>query len=485
MFHVNKNHYILWIIASTLITFGVVSYLSMASQINWKEPVLKHSYTFDDGTAKDVVGEAHGIIKGNCEILNGLFITDEEGDYIELPADKININEYSAISLEAYVIAGKANETHTMLSYFGNKSNEVGVDYIFQTLINNETCGTSISCKNYEVPWETHNNVGGQAIQDDRFHHIVTTFDNHELKFYIDGKLVHSPIDNEDNIIENLSNKFAYLCKSGYMQDQTWLGAIDTFNIYEGILDEKTIAKSAKRLEEHEKKLDKFLVNNYKTQIAKPELRHSYTFDNGTANDIIGGAHGTILGDGKIENGMFVANEQGEYIELPAPKISINAFSAITLEAVVKSDIGGCFSYFGCISGSRAINYISQWTYKSEWSGTGITCIRKIYQPWEALTIAGGHSVLENRFHHFVTTFDNKVLKYYIDGELVDVQLNLRQKTNNISNIHNELAYLCKSANKWEQTWLGEIDTFNIYQGILDAKTIAKSAEEYLKEKEL
>ncbi|WP_370479003.1 LamG-like jellyroll fold domain-containing protein [Tamlana flava] len=488
MFHVNKNHYFLWIIASTLITFGVVSYLSMASQIKWKEPVLKHSYTFEDGTAKDVVGEAHGTIKGNSEITHGLFITDEEGDYLEFPADKIKINEYSAITLEAYVIAGKGNGAFTMLSYFGNTRGEYGADYICQTLVNNLTSGTSISCKNYELPWETASDITEKLLSDDQFHHIVTTFDNHELKFYLDGKLVSElPSENKDNIIKNLSNKFAYLCKSGYLQDQTWLGAIETFNIYEGILNDKMIANSAKKLDTYKKNLEDYLTNNHEAQTTKPVLKHSYTFEDGTANDLINNANGMLVGNGMIGDGLFIADEEGEYVVLPANKININEYSSVTLEAFVlipKGRWGQTISYFGSNRASRGINYINQCVDNNNLSYTGISCITTV-RPWETRTELIGISIQDDKYHHVVTTFDNEILKYYVDGKLMGTQFNLRQKSNNISNLSNDQAYLFKSGNRWEETLKGAIDTFNIYEGVLDAETIAKSAEEYLKEKEL
>jgi two-component system, NtrC family, sensor kinase len=47
------------------------------------------------------------------------------------------------------------------------------------------------------------------------------------------------------NHLENIGEQVAYLAKSGYIDDPTWLGTIDAFNIYEGILDPDVIEKSA------------------------------------------------------------------------------------------------------------------------------------------------------------------------------------------------------------------------------------------------
>ncbi|MCR8667734.1 LamG domain-containing protein [Aestuariibaculum sp. M13] len=220
--------------------------LSFCLQIQAQKPVLRHSYTFNDGSPNDVVGDAHGIVKGG-KITNGMYLAYALDQYVDLPADIIKINNYKSFSLEAFLLAGGGNDLHTMFSYFGNTLGNYGVDYVFQSLCNNQSSVTTISCKNYTAPWASGTDVATTFLQDAKFHHVVTTFDNKVIKFYIDGVLIGSKSkDNHiENTIEHLSNMYAYLGKSGYLQDKTWLGAIDGFNIYEGVLNEKIIAKSA------------------------------------------------------------------------------------------------------------------------------------------------------------------------------------------------------------------------------------------------
>ncbi|WP_370480285.1 helix-turn-helix domain-containing protein [Tamlana flava] len=243
-----KHHYVLWTIGFAIVLLSVVAYVSLSNN-QIPKPVLKHSYTFEDGTAKDVVGDAHGIIKGDGEIINGFFITDEQEEYLELPGDKIKINNYPEITLEAYLMASKKNTgtPQSVISYFGNIQDKIGVDFIFQSISHWETSLMAMSCKNYSTPWETDIKISSYPLKDDKYHHIVTTFNNYNLKLYIDGNLVGQAFKhNEDNTIVNLSNELAFLCKSGFTDHNTWLGAIDAFNIYKGILDAETIASSAK-----------------------------------------------------------------------------------------------------------------------------------------------------------------------------------------------------------------------------------------------
>jgi two-component system, NtrC family, sensor kinase len=213
-----------------------------------QQPVLKHSYTFNDGTAKDSIGNADGLLKGG-KIEAGKYITSEQGQYIELPAKLIKINSYTSLSLEAYIIAGKANAINTMLSFFGNKTERWGTDFIFLSAKNAGYGLSAISCKNNSMPWTTSTDARCNALDDGLPHHIVTTFNNKVLKLYADGLLVDSTTNEEfpDNLLGNIGEQVAYLAKSGYMADPTWLGTIDVFNIYEGILDAETIEKSAQK----------------------------------------------------------------------------------------------------------------------------------------------------------------------------------------------------------------------------------------------
>lgn len=212
-----------------------------------QQAVLRHSYPFDDGTAADVVGHADGNIHGNAKVVNGQFLATEPGQFIALPAAQIRISKYSAITLEAFIGASPLNGSHTMLSYFGDTIGDLGTNYLFQAAVNGGFSKAGITCKNNERPWITETATRGAQLLDGQYHHLVTTFNNDELKLYVDGKLVgFASVHNfPDNVLTNVGSQFAYLCKGGYSSDETWRGTIDQFNIYDGILDEKTIALTA------------------------------------------------------------------------------------------------------------------------------------------------------------------------------------------------------------------------------------------------
>ena len=219
---------------------------------------LKHSYTFNDGSANDAIAGANGVVYGG-EIMNGLYSTYDQGNYIELPAADIAINTYSQITLEAYIVTKKGvNPNFTMLSYFGD-TDSLGFGtygYFIQPTRGDGNSRTAISCVQNE-PWAHENGVSGMMLDDGAKHHVVSVVSFYDIKFYIDGQLVGIENLTGDNQLSNLSNSFAYLARSGYLGDDTWIGSIDIeFNIYEGEMDPMLIAERSASYEEV------ILVNN-------------------------------------------------------------------------------------------------------------------------------------------------------------------------------------------------------------------------------
>ena len=208
------------------------------------ELTLKHSYTFADGTAKDFVGSADGNIIGGT-ITEGIYTADELGEYIELPAQEIAINEYASATIELYV-TDEVNTTNssvnTMISYFGgvNEDNGNGLDYYFTSM----NCKTSVSCENDASPWSSENSAKTDVdLSDDEMtHHIVSVINSDSITLYVDGYMIGSTDLSDFNKLSYVSPAFAYLMKSGYGGDNTFLGSVLEYNIYSGIMDAQTVA---------------------------------------------------------------------------------------------------------------------------------------------------------------------------------------------------------------------------------------------------
>ena len=223
----------------TLILLAIVSSPKAMSQT----ATLTHSYTFEDGTAKDVVGSADGTLMGSGSIADGAYTASANGDYIELPGADIAINTYSSITLEAYIYADVDNTGPDMTAYFGGTQNNLGVDGYWFTADRWEASRTAISCGVYESPWNDEDGVDGSPVSVGSKHYVVSVLTGTDIKFYIDGSLIGTTTLTGDNTISNLSNDLAYIAKGGYITDPTWMGTIYEFNIYEGELDAATIAQ--------------------------------------------------------------------------------------------------------------------------------------------------------------------------------------------------------------------------------------------------
>jgi hypothetical protein len=206
-----------------------------------------HSYTFEDGTANDSVGEAHGTLIGGAEIIDGAMVNAQQDGWMEMPGDVIAMNTFDEVTIEAwYTPSGGANGGFTMLASFGLTNPDadwMGVDYFMMTSARGDDVSrAAISIGNYSDPWATESSVNGPEYDDGILHHVVATLTATEIAFYIDGVLMGTSELAGDNHIEGISQSSAYLAKAPYGQDPEWIGSIEEFNIYNVALSAEQVA---------------------------------------------------------------------------------------------------------------------------------------------------------------------------------------------------------------------------------------------------
>ena len=499
-----------------------------------------HSYTFEDGTAKDVISGANGIVSGtNARFINGAFVSN--GDFITLPPNSLALNNYAAITLEGYITAGNAvNSNYTMLSYFGGSS---GSNCIWIQ----PTRGGSNVVSQTEASGVA---VNGIEMDEGLTHHIVTVLTLDTLYYYIDGKEVAKKATAADKI-SNITRANAWLCKGGW-NDPIWKGTIHEFNIYNGQLSASTIKSHADAffenkgialsalsvdyytnltprtfnpavksygvvvpqgtgimtvnavpvnsgakvikggglinvsnhagidtiwIESKDASVMGYYLLNY-THATLLTLKHSYKFEDGTANDAVGNANGTLVG-GTVANGMYTSTANGQYVSLPADKIAINTYPAITTEMVIKAANNGngvnvMASYFGNTVGTYGTDYF----FTSHKSRTALSC-QMPAAPWAVETGVSGAIELDDAgTYHMVSTLTNDSIAWYINGELIGKAAN--SVANKIFNLSNKLAYLCKSGYTGDATWVGSIHEFNIWSGVMSAAMISARSKALL-----
>jgi GH35 family endo-1,4-beta-xylanase len=433
---------------------------NLTAQVDPGTTNLTHSWTFDDGTANDYVGHTSGKLVGGASISGGALVTSAQGQWMEMPGDSIALNSYTAVSLEAwYTPAKNSNPNFTMLAFFGNTQNAIGVNYYFMTAARVDSVSrTAISCNNLSTPWSAETGVNGPEFDDGRLHHMVSTLTSDSIKLYIDGNLTSASKLDTNNAISRISRAFAYLAKSGYNGDLQWLGRINEFNIYNKALNLSEVS---------------FLFK--KGLPGTENLTHSWTFDDSTANDYVGHLSGKLMGGASIYSGALVTSAQGQWMEMPADSIALNKYSSASLEAwyTPTKDANPNFTmlaFFGNTQNSIGVNYYFMTAARLDSvSRTAISC-DNLSTPWSAETGVNGPEFDDGNLHHIVSTLSSDSIKLYIDGNLTGA--GKLDTNNNISRISQAFAYLAKSGYTGDLQWLGQIHEFNIYNKALNSAEV-------------
>lgn len=210
----------------------IIAMLFISQFLLFSQAVIKHSYTFENGVT-DQVGNVHGVLKGNAQVKNGALICAQNGDYVSFDGTQFNFNNYSAITLEYFVVPGNGtNPGWTGLSYFGEND---GKRAFFTGIARGDN--QSICFYNYKAEIKSN-----REHDDGKYHHVVSILTREFLRFYIDGKLVGE--SGWSGTID-IGTTHAYLAKLGWAADPTWIGQMLEFNIYEGVMDTEMVRQRA------------------------------------------------------------------------------------------------------------------------------------------------------------------------------------------------------------------------------------------------
>jgi hypothetical protein len=219
------------------------------------------------------------------------------------------------------------------------------------------------------------------------------------------------------------------------------------------------------------------IISNLNAQVdpGTENLTHSWTFDDGTASDQIGGAAGILSGSAVIIDSSLFTTDPDSWLELPADVISLNSYSEITLETwfipLSTANTGyHMLAFFGNTVNSVGNDYYFITPARGDdVSRAAISC-GVVTSPWTGETGANGPELNDTLLHHMVSTLTDTNITLYIDGEL---QASEPLDTNNsIAKIAAAYAYLAKGGYTGDPTWRGEILEFNIYNRALSLEEI-------------
>ncbi len=219
------------------------------------------------------------------------------------------------------------------------------------------------------------------------------------------------------------------------------------------------------------------IIANLNAQVdpGTENLTHSWTFNDGTANDQIGSADGILRGAAGILNGSLFTTDPDSWMELPPDVISLNGYSEITLEIWFTPLSTANTGYHMLVFFGNTVNSVGNDYYfitparGDNVSRAAISC-GVVTSPWTGENGANGPEVNDTLLHHMISTLTDTSITLYIDGEL---KASAPLDTNNsISKISAAFAYLAKGGYTGDATWRGEILEFNIFNKALSADEI-------------
>jgi Concanavalin A-like lectin/glucanases superfamily len=247
----------------TLIFLSLVAGLAIGTS-DRARAALTHRYSFNDGTAADSVGNADGTLSGNASIGGGQLSLNMGGttrdgvvNLLSSGADGINVNTYSALTVEFWAtpnsatdppgVAPNLNDGFSTAVAFGkiNGTNAglAGNYVLMQTHRGDDVSRGSISISDDGDPWTEESGANGAELNDQAEHQYVVAIDGTNISWYVDGALAGSNPLSATNMLSGVSTEFARI-GSAYPNDQNWAGMVNDLRIYDMTFSDADIRAS-------------------------------------------------------------------------------------------------------------------------------------------------------------------------------------------------------------------------------------------------
>jgi len=193
---------------------------------------MVHRYSFNTN-ADDLVGSAHGVLKGTAAVSGGALVLDGSNAWLELPPAVIGINKYHSITIEAWFTLNVSSGWNRLFD-FGDTYADQGGYYLFYS----PSAGGSgsrfcISTTGYPGYSTGEQSVDSSLISSGTKTQIVCVYDgiNRQMRIYKNGYLAASA-SNITHLLTDVHPAFAFIGKSCYTWDPLLNGSVDEFRIY-------------------------------------------------------------------------------------------------------------------------------------------------------------------------------------------------------------------------------------------------------------
>jgi hypothetical protein len=224
------------------------------------------------------------------------------------------------------------------------------------------------------------------------------------------------------------------------------------------------------------------------TSSVQAVLRHQYTFNGSSAQDLIGTAHGTLFGAATVVDGVLnLPGASGDYASLPGSNININNganYIDATFEAwFTWNGSGGNWQRvfdFGAISGTSGQDYVF-YTPVGGASRFQRAATRDNAAAEVGYSTAGGTAVTPDVRHHVAVVVDDNAnggantISLYFNGNLLGSGTLQSGSTYSMSGLSNANAFLGRSLFSADAYFNGSIDEFRVYNHALNLTEVQTS----------
>lgn len=328
----------------TKLLFTFILSLVLAVVVNGQNPI--HEWNFDDDSANDAYGEAHGTFVGDTYTEDGNLVIEAEGSYIELPGADLAINTYDAISVVAKFTTFEDDTYNTgfhMLWYFGGSAGDdlataLGANGIFMSPARGDDfCRTAMSTGSETEPWTRETGVNwadGEIPNDGQSWEIVSVYDADGVSMYINGEAIGTALFADDaydpaNSLSAVSDEFAWIGRGGYGADPNYFCLVDAITVYDVALGADAVSslyengttsvnslKTEANIKLHANNGRIYIINNDNVNINSVSVYNlvgKQVYKSNVAKEVI---------DANLSSGMYIVNIQSDK-GVHASKISI------------------------------------------------------------------------------------------------------------------------------------------------------------------
>jgi hypothetical protein len=205
---------------------------------------LAHRYSFNDGTANDSVGAAHGTLVGNASIgggqlsMNAADPRDGRVDLLAGGAGGINVNTYAGLTVELWATPNSARNNSFSTAVGFGKVSPANAGHAHDYILMQTHRGDNVSRGAIAIhpdadtdPWTDESGANGLELNDNAEHHYVLTISGTDVSWYVDGVLGGTSPLSATNVLSDVATEFAWI-GDAYPGDQNWAGSVNELRIY-------------------------------------------------------------------------------------------------------------------------------------------------------------------------------------------------------------------------------------------------------------